>query len=150
MEVASVPGMWYWKERSALCTLDDLAVWLLWKVVGGGGVVVGRKMTMLLQIKYSPVRSSRDVIICVQELPTLFDFPTWSVKSNPLTPLVVSAAASKEIKNGVRISLDWPHIKSTYPGNGREPLNEARHRLKRPTMFLSSTQCSSQWDGLPS
>ena len=73
---------------------------------------------------------------------------------NLLTPEVVAAAASKEIRTGVRISLDWPLSKPAYPGNGRDPVKHdivrRGHvgRVVNDDVLTFNTQCSSQWDGL--
>ncbi|KAL8718633.1 MAG: hypothetical protein Q9225_004251 [Loekoesia sp. 1 TL-2023] len=73
---------------------------------------------------------------------------------NLLTPAVVAAAASKEIRTGVRISLDWLLSKPAFPGNGREPMkHEIRPRgyvgrVVNDDVLTFNTQCSSQWDGL--
>lgn len=69
---------------------------------------------------------------------------------NLLTSEVVAAAAS-EIREGLRISLDWPLNKPAR-------INSFRQRFKheilpQPPMALNddavslNTQCSTQWDG---
>lgn len=70
---------------------------------------------------------------------------------NLLTPKTVAAAAAKEIREGVRISLDWPLNKPSFPSFGRDPY---KHRIvnKAPRtvnddVLTFNTQCSSQWDG---
>ena len=73
---------------------------------------------------------------------------------NLLTPIVVAAAASREIGNGVRISLDWPLCKTAYLGNGRDPMKHdivrRGHvgRIINDDLLTSSTQCSRQCDKL--
>ncbi|KAL8675769.1 MAG: hypothetical protein Q9224_007386 [Gallowayella concinna] len=47
---------------------------------------------------------------------------------NFLTPARVAAAARKEIKTGVRISLDWPLSKPGFPLMGRDAM---RHEIRR-------------------
>ncbi|KAL8679043.1 MAG: hypothetical protein Q9186_004629 [Xanthomendoza sp. 1 TL-2023] len=73
---------------------------------------------------------------------------------NFLTPARVAAAARKEIKTGVRISLDWPLSKPGFPLMGRDAM---RHEIRRrghvgrvvnDDVLTFNTQCSSQWDGL--
>lgn len=70
---------------------------------------------------------------------------------NLLTPDVVAAAA-KEIKSGVRISLDWSLNKPSYPSFGRNPFKHTiknKHpRSVNDDLLEFNTQCSSQWDGL--
>lgn len=69
---------------------------------------------------------------------------------NLLTPEVVAAAA-QEIKSGVRISLDWPMNKPTYPSFGRNPfrqqINSRAEDSINDDILTFNTQCSSQWDG---
>ena len=71
---------------------------------------------------------------------------------NLLTPNVVAAAA-REIVSGVRVSLDWPLNKPSYPSYGREPFrHEIRQRggpdrVVNDDLLTFNTQSSSQWDG---
>ena len=73
---------------------------------------------------------------------------------NLLTPSVVAAAA-KEIKTGIRVSLDWPLNKPKNPSFGRPGMkHEILNRQRGPGLrvvnddFLSfNTQSSTQWDG---
>ncbi|KAG9259156.1 putative cyclase-domain-containing protein [Emericellopsis atlantica] len=69
---------------------------------------------------------------------------------NLLTPDVVAAAAS-EIQEGVRISLDWPLNKPSFPTFGRQPfhheiLNKAPMTMNDDAISIN-TQSSTQWDG---
>ena len=73
---------------------------------------------------------------------------------NLLTPNVVAAAARVEIRTGVRVSLDWPLSKPTFPSYGRDGL---KHHIRRrgpegrvvnDDVLEFNTQGSSQWDGL--
>ncbi|OAA61937.1 hypothetical protein SPI_04796 [Niveomyces insectorum RCEF 264] len=78
---------------------------------------------------------------------------------NMLTPAVVAAAASAEIRTGVRVSLDWPLTKPSAPSFGRTGLQHTLHSRLRTTdpgtdqrvvnddTLQFNTQCSSQWDG---
>jgi hypothetical protein len=70
---------------------------------------------------------------------------------NLVTPHTVLAAA-KEIRTGVRISLDSPLNKPSYPSFGRDPFrHKIRHknpRIINDDILEFNTQCSSQWDGL--
>lgn len=70
---------------------------------------------------------------------------------NLLTPQVVATAA-KEIKTGVRMSLDWSLDKPSYPSFGRDPFKhtiKSKHpRSVNDDILEFNTQCSSQWDGL--
>lgn len=69
---------------------------------------------------------------------------------NLLTPTIIAEAAT-EIREGVRISLDWPLAKPVKINNFRQTF---RHEiLSQPPMALNddavefNTQCSTQWDG---
>lgn len=69
---------------------------------------------------------------------------------NLLTPETVAAAAT-EIKEGVRISLNWPLDKPSFPTFERQRF---RHEvLHRAPMTMNddaiemNTQSSTQWDG---
>jgi len=61
------------------------------------------------------------------------------------------AAAAKEIKTGVRFSLDWPLTKPSFPSFGRNPcehkLVNRGGRCVNDDVLNFNTQCSSQWDG---
>lgn len=69
---------------------------------------------------------------------------------NLLTPGVV-AAASSEIREGLRISLDWPLNKPVKINTFRQRFEH--EILEQPPMALNddaisfNTQCSTQWDG---
>lgn len=69
---------------------------------------------------------------------------------NLLTPEVVKAAAS-EIREGVRISLDWPLNKPVLINGFRQRYEHMI--LHQPPMAMNddavsfNTQCSTQWDG---
>ncbi|KAH8659767.1 putative cyclase-domain-containing protein [Xylariales sp. PMI_506] len=69
---------------------------------------------------------------------------------NLLTPEVVAEAA-KEIKTGVRVSLDWPMNMPSYPSFNRNPFKQDLiHRTPNcinDDILTFNTQCSSQWDG---
>jgi len=69
---------------------------------------------------------------------------------NLLTPETVKAA-SKEIKEGVRISLDWHLSKPAHPFFGRQVFYHHIHhkapRIVNDDILLFNTQCSTQWDG---
>lgn len=69
---------------------------------------------------------------------------------NLLTPEVITAAAS-EIKEGVRISLDWPLDKPSFPTFERRRLHHAIINKAPMTMnddaIHINTQSSTQWDG---
>ena len=71
---------------------------------------------------------------------------------NLLTPDVVAAAA-REIVSGVRVSLDWPLDKPSYPSYGRQPFkHEIRQRgggdrVVNDDILTFNTQSSTQWDG---
>jgi hypothetical protein len=71
---------------------------------------------------------------------------------NLLRPPVVAAAAN-EVVSGVRISLDWPLNKPSYPSYGRDPCT---HKIKQrggpdrvvnDDILTFNTQSSTQWDG---
>lgn len=69
---------------------------------------------------------------------------------NLLTPEVVVEAA-KEIRTGVRISLDWPLSMPSYPSFNRDPFKQEKV-LRSPNCVFDdiltfNTQCSTQWDG---
>ncbi|RBA20535.1 hypothetical protein FPRO05_07982 [Fusarium proliferatum] len=69
---------------------------------------------------------------------------------NLLTPETVRAAAS-EIREGMRISLDWPLDKLSHPPFGRQALehrilNKAPMTMNDDVITLN-TQSSTQWDG---
>ncbi|KAG4272698.1 hypothetical protein FPRO04_10440 [Fusarium proliferatum] len=69
---------------------------------------------------------------------------------NLLTPETVRAAAS-EIREGIRISLDWPLDKLSHPPFGRQALehrilNKAPMTMNDDVITLN-TQSSTQWDG---
>ncbi|KIX00108.1 uncharacterized protein Z518_10245 [Rhinocladiella mackenziei CBS 650.93] len=69
---------------------------------------------------------------------------------NLLTPAVV-AQAGKEIRDGVRISLDWDLNQPEIPNFNRQPFrSEMIHKHPRSVnddILTFNTQCSSQWDG---
>lgn len=61
------------------------------------------------------------------------------------------AAASAEIKEGIRISLDWPLDKPSFPAFDRqrfehEILNRAPMTMNDDAIHIN-TQSSTQWDG---
>lgn len=69
---------------------------------------------------------------------------------NLITPDVVAAAAL-EIREGVRMSLDWPLNKPSHPAFDRrqfrhEILNKAPVIMNDDTIHIN-TQSSTQWDG---
>ncbi|KAJ6114372.1 hypothetical protein N7486_000150 [Penicillium sp. IBT 16267x] len=69
---------------------------------------------------------------------------------NLLTPEVIVEAA-KEIKTGVRISLDWPLSMPSFPSFNRNPFKQ-EIVLKHPNCVFDdiltfNSQGSSQWDG---
>ena len=69
---------------------------------------------------------------------------------NLITPEAV-AAASAEIKEGIRISLDWPLDKPSFPTFDRqrfhhEILNKSPMTMNDDLVTLN-TQSSTQWDG---
>jgi hypothetical protein len=69
---------------------------------------------------------------------------------NLLTPESVKEAA-KEIKTGVRVSLDWHLSKPAHPFFGRQVFYHHMHnkspRSVNDDIILFNTQCSTQWDG---
>ncbi|KAK5202996.1 hypothetical protein LTR96_011115 [Exophiala xenobiotica] len=69
---------------------------------------------------------------------------------NLLTPDTVKAAAS-EIQQGIRVSLDWPIDKPTFPAFKRprfqHQLINLAPRAINDDMLTFNTQCSTQWDG---
>lgn len=69
---------------------------------------------------------------------------------NLLTP-EVTAAAAKEIKDGVRISVDWPLNSMSVPCFGRSCLehtiSKKGERTVNDDILTLNTQSSSQWDG---
>ncbi|SCN87937.1 uncharacterized protein FFFS_03170 [Fusarium fujikuroi] len=102
-----------------------------------------------------------------KKLPTFDDLPldkngppgnAWGLwgpddqlgRLNLLTPETVRAAAS-EIREGIRISLDWPLDKLSHPPFGRQALehrilNKAPMTMNDDVITLN-TQSSTQWDG---
>lgn len=69
---------------------------------------------------------------------------------NHLTPAVVAYAAT-EIKEGIRISLDWPLDKPSFPTFGRQQfehkiINKAPMVMNDDAIHIN-TQSSTQWDG---
>lgn len=70
---------------------------------------------------------------------------------NFLTPEVIVEAA-KEIRTGVRISLDWPLSMPSYPSFNRNPFQQELV-LRSPNcvyddILTFNSQGSTQWDGL--
>lgn len=70
---------------------------------------------------------------------------------NLLQPEVVCEAA-KEIRDGVRFSLDWPLDKPSLPTGGREQFHREIQHHDGPTYMNDdvvhfNTQSSTQWDG---
>lgn len=74
---------------------------------------------------------------------------------NLLTPEVV-VNASKEIKTGDRVSLDWHLTKPSHPSFDRSPFEWKLANKTQPgqpfrhvndDLLHFNTQCSSQWDG---
>ncbi|KAL6849049.1 hypothetical protein ACO1O0_008579 [Amphichorda felina] len=70
---------------------------------------------------------------------------------NLITPETVSAASS-EIKEGIRVSLDWPLDKPSFPPFDRQRLqheiiNKAPMTMNDDAITIN-TQSSTQWDGL--
>jgi len=59
--------------------------------------------------------------------------------------------ASKEIKEGIRVSLDWHLSKPAHPFFGRQVFYHHIHnkapRTVNDDIILFNTQCSTQWDG---
>ncbi|KAJ5454740.1 uncharacterized protein N7458_005696 [Penicillium daleae] len=69
---------------------------------------------------------------------------------NLLTPEVIVEAA-KEIRTGIRISLDWPLSMPSYPSFDRNPF-EQKLVLRNPNCIYDdiltfNSQGSTQWDG---
>lgn len=69
---------------------------------------------------------------------------------NLLTPETTRAAA-EEIRDGVRIPLDWELNRLSYPNFSRQPfeqkiLNKAP-RIVNDDVLTFNTQSSTQWDG---
>ncbi|CAI7583405.1 unnamed protein product [Penicillium manginii] len=69
---------------------------------------------------------------------------------NLLTPEVIVEAA-REIKTGVRISLDWPLSMPSYPSFNRDPFKQ-QIILRHPNCIYDdilsfNSQGSTQWDG---
>jgi hypothetical protein len=70
---------------------------------------------------------------------------------NLLTPAAVVAAA-QEIREGVRICLDWPLDKPSFPTFDRQQFHHEIKALESPAMMCDdvvnfNTQSSTQWDG---
>lgn len=69
---------------------------------------------------------------------------------NLLTPETVSAAAA-EIREGVRVSTDWPLGAMARPCFGRAPMQHTikskAPRTVNDDTLVFNTQSSSQWDG---
>lgn len=69
---------------------------------------------------------------------------------NLLTPDIVAQAAS-EIRDGVRVSTDWPLNRMSRPCFGRAPfkheINTKSPRAVNDDTLTFNTQSSSQWDG---
>jgi len=69
---------------------------------------------------------------------------------NLLTPEVVTTAA-REIKTGVRVSLDWAMDKPTYPSFERDPFHQQMVNRKEDSInddiLTFNSQASAQWDG---
>lgn len=73
---------------------------------------------------------------------------------NLLTPTIVQAA-SKEIKTGEHVQLDWPLDNVQFPGFGRKEFSQKVINLKETIDFVAlddevyiNTQSGSQWDSL--
>lgn len=69
---------------------------------------------------------------------------------NLLTPEIIVEAA-KEIRTGVRISLDWPLSMPSYPSFNRDPFKQ-EIVLRSPNCIYDdiltfNSQGSTQWDG---
>ena len=69
---------------------------------------------------------------------------------NLITPETITAAAT-EIKQGIRVSLDYPLDKPSFPPDGRKRF---QHRIvHHPSVPMNddevhiNTQSSTQWDG---
>lgn len=69
---------------------------------------------------------------------------------NLITPDTVKAAAF-EIQQGIRVSLDWPIDKPTFPAFKRprfqHQLINLAPRAINDEILTFNTQCSTQWDG---
>ncbi|KAL4886236.1 hypothetical protein BJY04DRAFT_213768 [Aspergillus karnatakaensis] len=70
---------------------------------------------------------------------------------NLLTPELIAKAASEEIREGIRISLDLPLDRLSHPSFGRKPfkhelINKAP-RVVNDDVLTFNTQTSTQWDG---
>lgn len=69
---------------------------------------------------------------------------------NLLTPEVLASAAS-EIRDGVRVSTDWPLDRMAQPCFGRAPfahtIKTKEPRAVNDDSLAFNTQSSSQWDG---
>lgn len=69
---------------------------------------------------------------------------------NLITPATVAAAA-QEIKEGIRVSLDWSLDKPLLPTFERKPfehqITQLAPNINDDTIHIN-TQSSSQWDGL--
>ncbi|KAL4964386.1 uncharacterized protein BDV14DRAFT_200912 [Aspergillus stella-maris] len=70
---------------------------------------------------------------------------------NLLTPEVIKRAASEEIRDGVRFSLDLPLNRLSHPSFGRKPFTQElvnkAPRIVNDDILTFNTQTSSQWDG---
>ncbi|KAL2825997.1 hypothetical protein BDW59DRAFT_145725 [Aspergillus cavernicola] len=70
---------------------------------------------------------------------------------NLLTPELVRKAASEEIRDGVRISLDLPLNRLSHPSFGRKPFTQElvnkAPRVVNDDILTFNTQTSTQWDG---
>jgi hypothetical protein len=69
---------------------------------------------------------------------------------NLITPKTVKEAAS-EIQLGIRVSLDWPINKPSFPAFKRpmfqHQLIHLAPRAINDEILTFNTQCSTQWDG---
>jgi len=69
---------------------------------------------------------------------------------NRLTP-ENTLAATKEVKNGIRISIDWALNQPKVPCFNRAPFHQHIHhktpRTVNDDILTLNTQSSSQWDG---
>ncbi|KAL3478374.1 putative cyclase-domain-containing protein [Aspergillus californicus] len=70
---------------------------------------------------------------------------------NLLTPKLVKRAASEEIREGVRVSLDLPLNRLSHPSFGRKPFTQElvnkAPRVVNDDILTFNTQTSTQWDG---
>lgn len=70
---------------------------------------------------------------------------------NLITPETVKAAATSEIRCGIRVSLDWPLDKPKVPTFGRQIFQHQILPSQSVTMnddaVHFNTQSSTQWDG---